>query len=605
MPIRYERDAMAQFKDGVSTQYQYDDLGNLLQETSPDRGTVRYAYDAAGNLVQQTDARGVVSSYTYDALNRLTHIDYDGNAEDVTYTYDSGSGCTFGLGRLCAVVDASGGTAYGYDAFGNLLVQTHDELGITYNTFYTYDAGNRVTSITYPDGQLVRYERDALGRIGTVTTTVNGLTQTIVSGRTYRADGLVLAQTFGNGLGEARQYDLQGRLTYQSLGSADTRVYSYDANGNLTGKQTLPDVASYRYDALDRLTAEETLSGNDAFSYDANGNRLSGLLNNGNTQVYGYEAGSNRLDRRGNKTLTLDSAGNVLSDYAGRAYAYDNAGRLTTVSRDGAVRGTYTYNYLNLRTRKVKVTNTGATKRLVYHYDLRGNLLAETRANGTLVRRYVWADHEPVAQIQHRPALATEELVYLHTDALQTPRLATDTAMAVVWRFESEAFGTGKPETDPDGDDTKTQVRLRFPGQYHDGESGLYYNWNRYYDPKVGRYISSDPISVGEHVQTALLGLRSDGAFDKPPLELNPYVFVVNNPLKYVDPEGLACEYKGFESGEKLPPWRRFPKGACRCIWECGECPKITKYTYGKLINVRGRERVKYNACDCEFTPNF
>ena len=55
-------------------QYEYDDLGNLLKEISPDRGTVNYAYDAAGNLTQQTDARGTVSTYSYDALNRLTLI---------------------------------------------------------------------------------------------------------------------------------------------------------------------------------------------------------------------------------------------------------------------------------------------------------------------------------------------------------------------------------------------------------------------------------------------------------------------------------------------------------------------------------------------------
>ena len=63
-----------QAPNGASTQYQYDDLGNLLQEISPDRGTVSYAYAAAGNMTQQTDARGVVSTYAYDALNRLTCI---------------------------------------------------------------------------------------------------------------------------------------------------------------------------------------------------------------------------------------------------------------------------------------------------------------------------------------------------------------------------------------------------------------------------------------------------------------------------------------------------------------------------------------------------
>ena len=114
---------------------------------------------------------------------------------------------------------------------------------------------------------------------------------------------------------------------------------------------------------------------------------------------------------------------------------------------------------------------------------------AETRKNGSLTRAYVWADARALAQIDIRevspfllfrpvgmPPPTREQLVYLHADHLDTPRIATNPTGTVVWRWAGEAFGATQPDKDPDADGTKVNVRLRFPGQYHDGESGLYYN---------------------------------------------------------------------------------------------------------------------------------
>ena len=551
--------------NSVTTTYEYDDLGNLLQEQSPDRGTLAHSYDAAGNLVSTVDARGAAVSYTYDALNRMTFVDYPGETEDMTYTYDNGPSCGFGVGRLCQTLDESGTTQVAYDAFGNVTEQLKTELGVTYRTAYAYDPGDRLTAITYPDGRLVTYARDALGRITTVTATVNGVSTVIATGRTYRADGILTGQRYGNGLTEVRHYDLQGQLTYQSLGSADTRVYAYDPNGNLTRKQSLPEAGVYAYDALDRLTQTTRDSGSDAYAYDGNGNRLSD-----STRIYGYASGTNRLTRAGSVDATLDAAGNILTDGTGREYRYNQAGRLFEVYVDGAKVATYTYNALGQRTRQVTAEGTR-----FYHYDITGRLLAETDETQTPRRAYVYADSAPLAQYAldpvtdprplpgshanpnnpgkgqekgkgaeavqaHRPTMpgqsnrpgtsstsasGEETLVYLHTDYLSTPRLATDANAVKVWSWEGEAFGMTPPDEDPDGDGKKTVVSLRYPGQYFDSESELYYNWNRYYDPKIGRYISSDPIGL-------------EGG-------LNTYLYARANPLKYIDPKGLLNEFPG------------------------------------------------------------
>ena len=82
----------------------------------------------------------------------------------------------------------------------------------------------------------------------------------------------------------------------------------------------------------------------------------------------------------------------------------------------------------------------------------------------------------------------------------------------MLWRWDGGAFG----DSAPTGSIT---VNLRYGGQYFDSESGLYYNWNRYYDPKIGRYISSDPIGLAGGPNT--------------------YLYANANPLRYIDPTGL------------------------------------------------------------------
>jgi RHS repeat-associated protein len=460
----------------MTTRYVYDDLGNLLQEQSPQRGIQSYTYDVAGNILSLTDARGIILNYTYDALNRVTMIDAPATEEDITYVYDSAAGCANGVGRQCQMIDASGITAYSYDAFSNLSQQTKTELGVSYTTSYSYDAGNRINTLTYPDGRTLTYTRDTIGRTTDISMTMSGVTTSLLNSLSYRADGLIKSQTFGNGLTETRGYNTKGEPTSKIIGNIVNQTYAYDLNGNLT---VVPQ-GTYGYDVLDRLVQTSVNNQNNRYTYEGNGDVLNASFNVISSEI--------RNDR----------------------YTYTSYGQLASYAKNDIPTASYTYNSQHQRTRK----SAGGTT--IYHYDQAGNLIQETGSTGAMIRSYVWLNQTPIVQIDNR---TPGRITYLHVDHLNTPRWGTNSTGALVWKWEGESYGQSLPAEDVDEDGTTITVNLRFPGQYYDQESGLHYNWNRYYDPRTGRYVTSDPVG--------LLG------------GLNTYLYAGAKPTFGVDPLGL------------------------------------------------------------------
>jgi len=133
----------------------------------------------------------------------------------------------------------------------------------------------------------------------------------------------------------------------------------------------------------------------------------------------------------------------------------------------------------------------------------------------------------------------------IHSDHLATPKLLTNASEAVVWKAEHQAFGKAVVDEDPDNNSTDVTLNIRYPGQYFDAETGLHYNWHRYYDPNTGRYLQRD-----------LIGL-ADGP--------NPYSYVSQNPLNLWDFTGLISLYRpGADPGliERLPPGWGFCGGS-------------------------------------------
>ncbi|MCO6411106.1 MAG: hypothetical protein J5I92_00015 [Thiogranum sp.] len=158
--------------------------------------------------------------------------------------------------------------------------------------------------------------------------------------------------------------------------------------------------------------------------------------------------------------------------------------------------------------RRIKKTVNGVTT--WYLWD-GAELLAEYDGSGNRTKRYAYLP-DSYAPIQAEDVNGTYNV---HSDHLDMPKLVSDGTQQIVWRGRQEAFG--RTIIDPA---STVELNIRFPGQYHDAETGLHYNYFRYYDPAVGRYVTADPIGLGGGV--------------------NAYAYAGGNPIRLMDPAGLC-----------------------------------------------------------------
>jgi RHS repeat-associated protein len=521
------------------TSYTYNALGDLTQQVSPDTGTATNTYDSGGNLATSTDARSKTGTYAYDALNRITSVTYPD--QTISYTYDSG---TNQKGRLTRVTDASGSTSWSYDTQGRVLSRQQN-MGVTKTLGYSYDSAGRLQTLTLPSGNTIAYGYTD-GKITSLT--LNGST-TILSNVLYQPFGSTRGWTWGNSTLAIREYDTDGKIT--DIDSAGLKTYTYDDASRITAitdATTSSLSQSYGYDLLDRLTSATGTSLNQGWTYDANGNRLS--QTGAAASTYTVSSTSNRLSSVTgalSRGYSYDNAGNTTGDGTA-TFTHNDAGRMISATKAN-VTTTYALNALGQR---VKKTTSGSSKYFVY--DEAGHLTGEYDNSGNLIQETVWFGDTPVATL--RPNGAGVSLFYVHSDHLNTPRrVSRPSDNVVLWRWDSDPFGTTAANEDPDADANLFTFQLRFPGQYFDVETGLHYNYFRDYDPQTGRYPQSDPI-----------GLQGG---------LNTYAYVLNNPVKYVDANGLEITCGGnFCGGTNwpayVPPQTKVPMK--KKSWGIGGC---------------------------------
>lgn len=547
-------DQVTSHKDGrvLETTRVIDGFGHVIQEVSPDRGALTFWYDEAGDLTKLVDGDGQETDYAYDAASRLLSATFVGaSAETITYSYDSTASGNKGVGRLTGVTEKSGSSAFTYDAQGRLTQDLKTIQGRAYTVQYAYDRNGKITGITLPSGRLVMFTRATDGLVTDIsmTATPTSSIETVASGVNYNPFGPLQGLTYGNGLTLAQTYDQnywQTRTQVQETGVTSLDLtFGRNEDGQVNGvvdNASSGRGATYGYTDSGRLASAAGPWGSDTYTYDAAGNRLDKARTIGGTTTHEtavigttsnrvnttQDAGSTTL-----RTLTYRTGGDLSQAVfaAGPTYAYQyNARkRLTVVKNNGTDAAWYGYDYAGHRVwRSVFSTTTVQTQ---YIFDEQGHLLAEhDGTTGAVVREYVWLDDMPVAMIDS--SSGTAQTYFIHSGQLNEPQAMTDASKAKVWDAYVEPYGQAQVFGTP-----TAGLDMRLPGQFLQAEAGgLHQNWNRDYDPSLGRYIEADPI-----------GIRAGQ---------NVFAYVDGDPLSKSDPMGLQA-YTGQTPPSNIPggPW--------------------------------------------------
>ena len=578
------------------TLYEYDGRNLLTKEINAlGDGTV-YTYDGVGNLVSKADADGYVTEYTYNALDLVAQINYN-EGKQATFAYnkvgqlvrmDDWTGTnTFELdllGRLKKATDHKGNVVeYTYDKVGNETSITYPNGEKALNTYdevynlsqvqdpekgiysYTYDDADRPVKQTYPNGWVETTTYDGEGNVLTITDVdpfqLYNKTPRLKYEYRYDAEGNMIYKFQRDGDAEENRktytnftYDALNRLTgsVRELDiyphTIETRTYQYDSLGNLI-RETMPGqnnkttTKTYTYNDLNQMVAKQecgyiqsiTRINNFGYTYDKRGNLVK-------------EEEICSPTTQGPKNITIAE------------YTYDETNRMVMGTNKQGEASLYTFNALGVRVGSEFILEDNTHGYTDFHCETPSVDVPATGPHGPEVvktdyvidynrlnvdQRVLWKHEEGGYDFRYTYGIdkiqvkTTGEgsnwwgqkirkcvnMNYVHTDPQGSVVDLTDEYGRVTARTDYSDWGDVRKYTDITVDRGFRILlpEITYAGHEYDDVLDQFYAKYRMYDAEGRRFTSVDPVK-GSVIA---------------PMSMVQYLYVKDNPLRWVDPLGL------------------------------------------------------------------
>jgi RHS repeat-associated protein len=546
-------------------------------------------YDAGGEVRTQITRRGDTITVTYDQLGRLrTRSGPDFPAESLSY------GLLPSGGSWRVASSSNGRDSLGYDKTDRLVYAAQYFPGdtTTYAMTYSYDSTGHVISRTAPThGSSARWVyRSQLGVLDTMCAV--GTCTALQRDSELKAISLVYNAGAASPWSQSLSYDSLHHVTgatwsgwtYDSLGRVSVQmgdpintypreVYTYDASGELVNACQMSLVSSPCVN-----------------EYNQNG-----------TIAYAYDSAGNRADTTARAMI---SAGNRVTQFKGYAITYDANGDIVKEAGLGAVgvwtstdTTTFQWNAVGQLTRVERWPAQGSHTVVTYRYDALGRRIGKS-LNG-VTTWFLYDRHLVEMDLDSATHAMKAEYGFTDDGGLYALRTPTDTAVAIVTPTIGTMLGlarargaavlkalpdrVGNSPLLPWGQepaDTGFIVRYRMGEQEYEQETGLYHMGARYYDPKLGRWLSEDPAGI------------SGG--------MNLYSYVGNDPVNARDPSGLwQCEVYFGNNGYPS----RF---SCTVTsTECGGADKMDQCWLSIFVHLCGMYGGVVEGSACVFYPEI